>query len=743
MMYRWSKEVLRAIFFLLTLSVMVGSVLFYKDLAEAANKTYYVSGSSGNDAFDGLTVQTPLKSITRVNELQLFEGDSVLFKCGDTWQGEMLRIEHSGTENNPILFGYYSDNDRCNVKPVISGSLPLAGWTSYSNNIYVANLSSGDNAGKFANGINQLFKNGERLMLGRWPNLDDDAYDNGYTIADGHDAAAVQIIDNELPAMDWTGAVMHMKGRQWYIMNREVEISGTGTLTLNVNPVCLNTYDCTGWGYFINSHLNTLDREGEWYYDSNTNHVYLYTLQGPPADNTLEGSVIIEGKHEYDTTLGGIIVGETSLSEVSNVIIDGFHIKNWFDNGITTPTSLEINDNSNLIIRNNRIDDVNGIGINLRSAIWNLDGGKILGGENITVRNNEINGPNEYGIQTYTINSFFLDNKIKNIGLIENLGRDGMGCEFDQDEACTPNGSGILLSTHHGVNSGYGNVFSGNHLQRIGYTGIEQYAPENVIIRNLIEEPCHAKADCSGIHAYSEDSFEYSTVYDAIIAENIIIDSIGNTDGCRYDYKLPLFGFGINFEHYSRNMKVTGNTIINSNAAGILFWWRSTGTIAGNTLYGNGASEASEYRSANGQIEVWDDDSDPGTEATVVDNILFATEYDQYLLKVTSSDNILFADNNYYFNPFEESAFHITSPNYRDLTFAQWRDYSGQDANSITTWYKQSPGEEPLSEIFYNASNTLRTIDLGNDIYYDLDQNMITGSIDLSPYKSRILIKSR
>lgn len=77
----------------------------------AANTTYYVSFSEGADSNTGLSATPgasgPFKTIAKVNSLSLQPGDKVLFKCGDTWQGEMLQIEEPGTAGSPITFGSY------------------------------------------------------------------------------------------------------------------------------------------------------------------------------------------------------------------------------------------------------------------------------------------------------------------------------------------------------------------------------------------------------------------------------------------------------------------------------------------------------------------------------------------------------------------------------------------------------------------------------------------------------------
>lgn len=365
--------------------------------ASAANTTYYVSMSGGLDSNDGLSPSTPFKTIAKVNALSLQPGDRVLFKCGDVWRGEMLRIEESGSADNPIMFSSYPTTD-CANKPIISGSQPIVDWSPYSGSIYVADLTSPANAINFPpatiDGINQLFRNGQRLGIGRWPNIDDP--DGGYSTIDAQPGAA-QFTDNQLPGVNWTGATAHIKGMRWYILNRTITGDSGSTLTVNSNLDCWGG-NCTGWGFWLDNHLATLDRDGEWYYDQTAHKVYLYSASGTPAN--IEGSVVINGESAY---LGGIILGKHLQQHVTNIVVENFAIENWFDNGITTPVNLEKDENSNLIIRNDIIRNVDSVGINLATWVWNAaangngyNGWR--GGRNLQIVDNTIVGANHMGI---------------------------------------------------------------------------------------------------------------------------------------------------------------------------------------------------------------------------------------------------------------------------------------------------------------------------------------------------------
>lgn len=78
------------------------------------SKTYYVSSSGGNDANDGLTPETAWKSyanFTGTNGFLLNAGDSLLFKRGDTFEGQFI-LTGKGTLNDHITLGAYGEGNK-------------------------------------------------------------------------------------------------------------------------------------------------------------------------------------------------------------------------------------------------------------------------------------------------------------------------------------------------------------------------------------------------------------------------------------------------------------------------------------------------------------------------------------------------------------------------------------------------------------------------------------------------------
>jgi hypothetical protein len=79
-------------------------------------EVYYISSSEGNDDNDGFSIQTPIKSIDKLNTIIFNPGDSILFKSGDYWQG-MFWLNGSGSSSHPIVVDVYGGDNR----PIIDG----------------------------------------------------------------------------------------------------------------------------------------------------------------------------------------------------------------------------------------------------------------------------------------------------------------------------------------------------------------------------------------------------------------------------------------------------------------------------------------------------------------------------------------------------------------------------------------------------------------------------------------------
>lgn len=689
---------------------------------------YFVSSSTGEDSNSGLSSDLAFATISKINALVLSPGDEVRFRCGDQWQGESLVINDSGTVGNEITFT--SDPPGCVDQPIISGSFGISTWVHYSGNIYYSNLSSGNNAGKFPNGVSQIFANGERLPIGRWPNINGNP-DGGYSFIDSQPAGN-RIVDNQLPAMSFTGAAVHHKSERWYLFNREViQTSGT-QLTLNDDAVCRD--GCAGWGYFITDHLNTLDSEGEWYFDPSLNRIYVYSNAGAPIDNGIEGSILPSGDIRDQA---GIVIGGTFPEHVAHIIINNFEVRNWAGNGIRMARLLRDDQNRYITITNNTIIDVGRVGLLLSSFVYdaassgngpNGHRGDIAG----VVTNNVIDGANLYGIDTHSVESLFEENQIMNIALIDQLTRDGMGCDFT-GTVCPITGCGLRVSINsvdQVAYAGRANTIRHNRFSKIGMNGVDLFGPANIVEENTFDEACSTLGDCGSIRTFGGSSFNNTAVYDNIIVRNIIRDTIGNTDGVADPLKDP-WGHGIHIDHYSDSTTVNGNTITRSTAFGLAIG-HGRGSATANTFFDN--STGSSFSS-----HVYLNESD--TSVNFHGNVIYGLETDHSVLAMSHLSALVSADNNYYFNPRTPLLIRVQEASPAPWTLSEWQANSGLDPNSSESWFLLSEIQPQRAVLHINDSTTSIQVSLGGLDYVDLDQNPVDDPMTLPAFSSKVIVR--
>src|SRR5690606_1495697 len=98
---------------------------------------YYVDATGGNDNNTGTSINSPWKTISKVNSFQFGAGSTIHFKRGEHWR-ETLTVDRSGTENNPITFTNYGSGHL----PIIYGSRKLTGWVANGSQYRVAHTAA-------------------------------------------------------------------------------------------------------------------------------------------------------------------------------------------------------------------------------------------------------------------------------------------------------------------------------------------------------------------------------------------------------------------------------------------------------------------------------------------------------------------------------------------------------------------------------------------------------------------------
>ncbi len=131
-------------------------VFFLPAVAHA--KVYYVS-NHGLDTSDGLTPETAWQSLDRVNAGPLKANDTIRFRRGDTWRGQL--VPHSGDETGHVTYSAYGDGE----KPLLLGSVSANkpdDWRQEQEHIWSTVSSFGVDVG------NIIFNEGKSVGVKKW-----------------------------------------------------------------------------------------------------------------------------------------------------------------------------------------------------------------------------------------------------------------------------------------------------------------------------------------------------------------------------------------------------------------------------------------------------------------------------------------------------------------------------------------------------------------------------------------------
>jgi hypothetical protein len=248
------------------------AVLFFEAISSA--QPYFIS-PSGNDANAG-TLDKPFATLQRAQQAVRQKRGGVFLRGGTYYLSAALVMtaDDSGTKDATVVFQSYQDE-----KAVISGGVRLEhlDWLPYTNGIFLAQVAEDLQTG-------EIFVNGERQILARYPNYDPKAqYFDGF---------AADAISPQRAARwaDPTGGYYHaMHPALWGDFTWRITGKDTD------NQVKLEG----GWQNnrgaaahrqirFVENLFEELDAPGEWFLNSKTHTLYFY----PPAGIDLKNAVV-------------------------------------------------------------------------------------------------------------------------------------------------------------------------------------------------------------------------------------------------------------------------------------------------------------------------------------------------------------------------------------------------------------------------------------------------------------------
>ena len=202
-------------------------------LALLANaQSFYISSSEGNDENDGVSIQSPFRTLDKLNSLVFNAGDSIFFKSGDLWQG-MFWIKGSGSSVNPIVIDIYGGEN----KPVIDGY-------GYQASILIFNDQNIEiNGLELYNSFSHLDSSETSTISSQTPNMFSVGPNNTWTnvftacvIGDGNNGAMQTFVINvtNLPEYGANYRVIRtVANGNWYFAPAQPLSLGLNTITVN------------------------------------------------------------------------------------------------------------------------------------------------------------------------------------------------------------------------------------------------------------------------------------------------------------------------------------------------------------------------------------------------------------------------------------------------------------------------------------------------------------------------------
>ncbi len=669
------KVNLICVLLIITSLINFGFVL-NRHLPQGNGTTYYIDSKNGNDNNSGTSLTQAWKSIRKVNAIRLTAGDQVLLKRGCIWS-EQLTPAGNGTAGKPIVIGDYGSG----ALPEITGFDALDGWNAKGGGIWSGDCTS------CSTDVNMVVLNNVVQPIGRYPNID--ATNGGYLTIDSHDGNSIS--DNGLNGSpDWTGAEIVIRKNHW-IIDRNTILSQSGN---SVSYKSASSYPAANkFGFFIQNSPKTLDKKGEWYFDSATKKMLMFFGSGNPTNMDIRVS-----------TKASLL----SVTKMNNIVV-----RNIAFTGANKNTIL-VNGCSNISFINLSINYSGGNAF----TITNTHALTISESTILNTNDNAIVG--RFNCDSISINH----NIIKNTGTIPGMGGNGDGSY-----------SGILIK-------GSGNIISNNQIDSIGYNPIS-FQGDIIVKNNVIDYFNFVKDDGGGIYTGDANNNVPLNGTRQIIG-NLVFNGVNarpGTEPGRYAASSSALwpSCGIYMDDNTKNVTISGNTVAHNNGAGIYIHNAYNITVQNNTAYDNFEQLLFSY-SFNFADEI-------AKKNKVSDNIFVSGGRTKYVADFRSTKGSVGVSK---MGVFRSNAY-LSKPGQRELNIqssiigvpltssadmSSWKsDYDSRDDSSFQ---KVSMPSDVRFEC--NKTDKPKVITL-DGVYQDVKKNVYSKTVTLQPFTSIVLSK--
>lgn len=641
---------------------------------------YYLS-NNGNDFNNGKSPDKSFKTLNRLNSQKLLPGDSVLFKSGDVFSGEIV-VKCSGKKDKPIVYAAYGNGNA----PVISGSIEINNWQPYQKNIMQATILPH---------VYNLFVNGKMQTNARFPN-------QGLLKMDGGFNNAISFTDNDLtqPNAYWLGATIRFRTWDW-------EYRSTTVINYTDNSITIKDSSTNnlgaGWGYYFDNKFSELDTLKEWFYDTAKYRLYFIPSIADIAGEKVEATIFSSA----------FIINE----KVKNIIIKDLSIQHFEDYGVWAK-----GDNEEIVIINNHFENINLIAINFN-----------LISKNCVVKSNIIKNINGRGVSALEPEHLqIIDNTISKIGNIPGYGISGVNGMIG---VAIENIEKVKASTDH---IALYNLVKGNRIDSCGYVSVRMDGAKSVMENNVLSNSLLNLSDGAAIYCWAKDGPNYT--YDNIIRNNIVYNVTGSNLGTPSESN-PIAN-GIYIDNNCYNILVQGNTIFNSTGSGIHINSDAyNNTVTNNTVYNcQTAMSIAEWVKPNATFGNKIENNifftiNQSQRCIGLSNWLMPSTKTlgtfNHNMYINVTEKYILTES--FLN--DDKSIKVLN----EFSFEGWKKNYGFDEQSISIGINHPLAKYQRSAIIYNETAFAKIIELNDREYFDLYGNS-QKMVSLKPFTSIILL---
>jgi hypothetical protein len=510
-----------------------------------AHAIWYVSSSYTGSISNG-SIDKPFKTLAEANNY-VDSRDDVYLKRGDTFYGTI----DLDADADDIIYSAYGDTNL--PKPKVSGALYIYyNIEETQNNIYKYPLTTKPKI------VTDVF--GNLLQIGRTPNSN--AANGGYYTYrhPGTDAPNRKYIkaSNVAELVDEVKEVV-IRTENYIIETKPVDTIDKDSLKIYYKPTTgFNGSNYSRppnhrYGYYFQNGINTLDADGEWYYDegvpgdSSDNRLCVYYAQDPGYNVPLTVSTqdVLCNLHDNND----IVIQNIDFEYANRMGID----------------------------MGNNEDNVVNVNILIQHCNFNLIGVRAIHARHtkeLYVYDCDISNCLSGGVQfiTHFYNGWQSLNKIEACNFTNIAPWPGMAYNTDEADNCA-----VAAYTSHQ------SEISFNSFDNIGKAAILWQGNAVSITNNKISNAVKNFADYGAIYTF-QDTNSARTFSNRLIENNLIYDCPSNIDGTLLSNHLAN---GIYLDGQTGNTLVKNNTVINVGNGGIVCNTPKDVELVDNLLYNN------------------------------------------------------------------------------------------------------------------------------------------------------------